>query len=75
MRHINGSMESNHEPTQYTGPDEAPSAGMVTLEDFEIAQAELPKLADGEALARVKYLSLDPYMRPMMDRCARTWNH
>ncbi|MGN5476556.1 NADP-dependent oxidoreductase [Cupriavidus basilensis] len=42
-------------------------AGMVTLEDFEIAQAELPKLADGEALARVKYLSLDPYMRPMMD--------
>ncbi|WP_454738725.1 NADP-dependent oxidoreductase [Cupriavidus necator] len=42
-------------------------AGMVTQDDFELVQSDLPALADGEALVRVKYLSLDPYMRPMMD--------
>ncbi|QRQ85968.1 NADP-dependent oxidoreductase [Cupriavidus oxalaticus] len=42
-------------------------AGMVQPEDFEVVRADLPTLSEGEALVRVMYLSLDPYMRPMMD--------
>jgi NADPH-dependent curcumin reductase CurA len=41
--------------------------GMVTPEDFEISQADLPELKEGEALVRNQFLSLDPYMRPRMD--------
>jgi NADPH-dependent curcumin reductase CurA len=42
-------------------------AGMVTPEDFEIVQAPLPELQEGQALVRNRFLSLDPYMRPRMD--------
>jgi hypothetical protein len=42
-------------------------AGMVTLDDFEIVERELPAPADGQALVRNRFLSLDPYMRPRMD--------
>jgi hypothetical protein len=41
--------------------------GMVTPADFDIAEAPLPQLKEGEALVRSHYLSLDPYMRPRMD--------
>ncbi len=34
--------------------------------DFEIAEAELPELEDGQVLLRVIHLSLDPYMRGRM---------
>lgn len=41
--------------------------GMVTPEDFEFVDIELPELHDGQARVRNLYLSLDPYMRPRMD--------
>ncbi|SEB22360.1 NADP-dependent oxidoreductase [Variovorax sp. YR216] len=41
--------------------------GMVSPGDFDIVEAALPTLAEGEALVRSRYLSLDPYMRPRMD--------
>lgn len=41
--------------------------GSPTEADFEIAEADLPELQEGQALVKVQYLSLDPYMRPMMD--------
>jgi NADPH-dependent curcumin reductase CurA len=41
--------------------------GMVTGEDFDVVEADTPQLAEGEALVRSLYLSLDPYMRPRMD--------
>lgn len=40
--------------------------GPVQESDFRFAEAELPKLADGEFLVRNHYLSLDPYMRGRM---------
>jgi NADPH-dependent curcumin reductase CurA len=41
-------------------------AGMPTLENFEIAEAELPQLNDGEVLVRTLYISVDPYLRGRM---------
>jgi NADPH-dependent curcumin reductase CurA len=41
--------------------------GMVTREDFDIVETDLPTLKEGEVLVRQLYLSLDPYMRPRMD--------
>ncbi|MBV8934961.1 MAG: NADP-dependent oxidoreductase [Alphaproteobacteria bacterium] len=38
-------------------------SGAPTIEDFEIADAPLPKPDDGQVLVRGIYLSLDPYMR------------
>ena len=37
--------------------------GMPVPQDFEIAEAPLPNLKEGEVLLRGIYLSLDPYMR------------
>ncbi len=37
--------------------------GMPSEADFEIADAPMPEIAEGEALVRGLYLSLDPYMR------------
>ncbi|MDX2144818.1 MAG: NADP-dependent oxidoreductase [Rhodospirillaceae bacterium] len=37
--------------------------GVPRAEDFQLSEAEVPKLADGQFLARNVYLSLDPYMR------------
>jgi NADPH-dependent curcumin reductase CurA len=39
-------------------PDGNPKAS-----DFQVVQADVPRLADGQFLARNIYLSLDPYMR------------
>src|SRR5437879_4991378 len=41
--------------------------GFVEEDDFRIVETELPPLADGQVLARVHYLSLDPYMRGRME--------
>lgn len=47
---------------------ERPS-GMPTEHTFELAEVELPELADGEFLVRNIWMSVDPYMRGrMMDR-------
>lgn len=41
----------------------------LTLDDFEIAPAEMPIPGEGQILVRTRFLSLDPYLsRPM-----RTW--
>lgn len=42
-------------------------AGDLTVDDFLVESSALPVPADGQALVKVLYLSLDPYMRPMMD--------
>jgi len=42
-------------------------AAMVSEDDFAVEETDLPRPGDGQALVRVLYLSLDPYMRPMMD--------
>lgn len=41
--------------------------GMVTPDDFTFERVEIPSPGPGEALVAVRYLSLDPYMRPRMD--------
>lgn len=41
--------------------------GMVTVDDFDVTGTDIPVPGPGEALVKVHYLSLDPYMRPMMD--------
>jgi NADPH:quinone reductase len=41
-------------------------AGMPTLENFRIVDAELPQPKDGEVLIRTLYMSVDPYMRGRM---------
>jgi NADPH-dependent curcumin reductase CurA len=38
-------------------------AGMPTVDDFRIEDAPVAELAEGQALVRNHYLSLDPYMR------------
>lgn len=41
-------------------------AGAPTLDNFEIADAEMPQPQAGEVLIRTLYLSVDPYMRGRM---------
>ena len=41
--------------------------GGVQPGDFRLEEAEMPKPGPGEMLLKVKYLSLDPYMRGRMD--------
>ena len=40
--------------------------GWVREEDFNIVDGDIPEPADGEALVRNRFLSLDPYMRMRM---------
>jgi NADPH-dependent curcumin reductase CurA len=42
-------------------------AGFPAPEQFELVEHELPALADGTALVENVYLSVDPYMRELMD--------
>lgn len=42
-------------------------SGAVQESDFLLVETEVPPLRDGQVLARVHYLSLDPYMRGRMD--------
>ncbi len=41
--------------------------GPVQESDFRFDEAEVPRIRDGQVLARVHWLSLDPYMRGRMD--------
>jgi NADPH-dependent curcumin reductase CurA len=41
-------------------------AGLLALGDLQLVESPLPELKDGEALAKVKYLSMDPTMRVWM---------
>ena len=41
-------------------------AGMPTLDNFKIVDAEVPQPQEGEVLIRTLYLSVDPYMRGRM---------
>ncbi|MBN35656.1 MAG: NADP-dependent oxidoreductase [Rhodospirillaceae bacterium] len=41
--------------------------GLPKPENFQISDVELPRVADGEVLIRTIYLTLDPYMRGMME--------
>jgi NADPH-dependent curcumin reductase CurA len=41
--------------------------GAVDESSFRLVEAAVPALAGGEVLARIRYLSLDPYMRTRMD--------
>ena len=40
--------------------------GMPTLENFLFVETDVPKPADGEVLARLMYISVDPYLRGRM---------
>jgi len=40
--------------------------GLIAPGDLQLKEAPLPELKDGQALARVKYLSIDPTMRVWM---------
>ena len=44
--------------------------GRPTLQDFRVQDAQLPTLSTGQVLIRTHYLSLDPYMRNVMDEVA-----
>ncbi|MAN80923.1 MAG: NADP-dependent oxidoreductase [Rhodospirillaceae bacterium] len=41
--------------------------GWVTLDNFDIREAAMPDVGDGDVLVRAIYMSLDPYMRGRMD--------
>ena len=41
--------------------------GRVALDDFKLQEVSLPNLKEGEVLLKAHFLSLDPYMRGMMD--------
>src|SRR5256885_1263795 len=40
--------------------------GLLAAGDLELAESAVPAIQDGQALARVKYLSIDPTMRVWM---------
>src|SRR5438034_1109170 len=40
--------------------------GLIASGDLQLAESPLPELKDGQALAHVKYLSIDPTMRVWM---------
>ena len=41
--------------------------GEATLENFRLETVEVPELKDGEVLVRNEYLTVDPYMRSLMN--------
>lgn len=41
-------------------------AGMPAVEDFAVAELPRPVPADGELLVRVRWLSIDPWLRPLL---------
>lgn len=43
-------------------------SGEPQLTDIELQEEELPGIKDGEILCEAEYLSVDPYMRPYMER-------
>lgn len=47
--------------------------GLPTLQDFRLDETALPTPADGQVLLRTLYLSLDPYMRQLMNEIGPTY--
>src|ERR1051325_4726381 len=41
-------------------------AGTPTLDNFQFAETEVPQPSDGEVLVRLRYISVDPYLRGRM---------
>ncbi len=41
--------------------------GLPSAENFVLGQTELPPLKEGQALVRNLYMSVDPYMRGLMN--------
>ena len=41
--------------------------GMVTESCFELVEAEVPELGEGEALFAVRYIGIDPTIRGWLD--------
>ena len=41
--------------------------GLPVADDFDLLESDVPEPAEGEVLTRTIYLTLDPYMRGMMD--------
>src|SRR4051812_15669019 len=41
--------------------------GLPRLEDFRLENTPIPTPGEGQVLLRTRYLSLDPYMRNLMD--------
>ncbi len=41
--------------------------GLPRASDFELAETSVPEPADGEALIRNAFISVDPYMRGRMN--------
>lgn len=44
--------------------------GLPTMQDFRLDEAAVPRPEEGQVLLRTLHLSLDPYMRNMMDEVA-----
>jgi len=47
--------------------------GLPNLQDFRIEETAVPTPGDGEVLLRTLYLSLDPYMRNLMDEAGTSY--
>ncbi|PXV56907.1 hypothetical protein SAMN04487785_10930 [Dyella jiangningensis] len=47
--------------------------GEPTLQDFRVETAAIPHPAEGQLLLRTLYLSLDPYMRNLMDEAGTSY--
>ena len=47
--------------------------GVPTLQDFRLDTAPIPEPREGEVLLRTLYLSLDPYMRNLMDEAGTSY--
>ena len=47
--------------------------GVPTLQDFRLEEAPVPTPDEGQVLLRTLYLSLDPYMRNLMDEIGPTY--
>ncbi len=42
-------------------------SGQLEVSDFSLASVAVPTLADGQVLVETRYLSIDPYLRGMLD--------
>lgn len=47
--------------------------GLPTAQDFRLDHAPIPSPGDGQVLLRTLYLSLDPYMRNLMDEAGTSY--
>jgi NADPH-dependent curcumin reductase len=47
--------------------------GLPTLQDFRLNEVAIPTPSEGQVLLRTLYLSLDPYMRSLMNEVGPTY--